>query len=108
MVNITTYEYPTNLTDISDIIGVANNYTHVAAGQYLLGPVLLFLLFGVVLLTLLQKKQDAASSISASLWVTTIAGIFLSLMPNMLNPSYVLGLGAASALSAILLWTGSK
>lgn len=98
--SIITYPGMENVTGVYEVLDTANSYT-----GYLMGPVALITIFVLLMMIFMSRPDNnSAASITASLWVTTLAAIMLSLVPNMLNNQYAVFMMIATALSTIFLW----
>lgn len=94
---------PENITTVSGIVNYANSMT-----GYLIGPAVLFLVFMIALITqLTMPNSRTEESIVSSLWLVAILGMFLALIPNMLDGTIVLGLFIVAGLSTVPLWKNS-
>ena len=94
---------PENLSTVFEITDFANEMT-----DYMIGPALLIAIFSITSITMLSAGRAKEDSIVASLWITTISGMLLSLVPNMLNSTIVLGLAIVTALASVFLFRGQR
>lgn len=90
---------PGNITGAEDIINYSNNMVN-----YAMGPLLLAAVFIVCLISFHYGKNPAPESITASLWITSLIGIFASLIPSFLDSGLVIALFIVTGLSTLLLW----
>jgi len=100
MVNVTNLPYPKNLTGLMDIVDKANFYTN-----YAMGPISVVVVFVIAFFALNSStgNRQTKSSITSSLWITSIWALFISLLPNMLDGSIVIGLFIITGFSTLLL-----
>jgi ABC-type multidrug transport system permease subunit len=94
---------PENLTTVFEITDFANEMT-----GYMVGPLVLIAIFSISNITFLSSGRNKEDSILASLWLTSLSGFLLSLIPNMINAEIVIGLLIVTALSSIFLFKGQR
>lgn len=95
---------PPNITDAAKMVEYANEGVN-----YLLGPIALLVVFLICLITFsMRPNSKPETSITASLWITTILSVYMTTVPNLLDGTITLFLIVVTGLSSILLWRNDR